>query len=428
MSVEAPARVGVAGRLRRAVREPWPLGGEPERLRRGPTALVVGVWAAILLPELARSLVEPKVWRPVTDGETEIVGWLASLTTVCNAALVVGCAAVVVVSARRLPWSRVLPLVLVLAAWAVTVVPLVLADRTPRATALIVPAVATALWAVRPQRGHVEVLGYLTGGLAGVSVLLGLAWPRSAIFERSELVDGEKAVSPLGILAGVLQTGNLLGLALAVGIAAILFVRRDWHRWTLLALALVALVWSASRTSLVAVAAVGVAALGLVLFGERRRVVVTWLAVVALVALALPFVTSSPTAFTNRGGYWIASVEAWLASPWTGHGADYFKLLALGEDNLGGHAYHAHNQVAQVLVTGGILLAVIALAVLAVLGLRAARWARLGFAWPVLVLTAFAVVASFEVPVGLVDRLVYVPFVLVPLGIVAFAAPEHEPA
>ena len=38
---------------------------------------------------------------------------------------------------------------------------------------------------------------------------------------------------------------------------------------------------------------------------------------------------------------------------------------------------------------------------------------------------AFAVVASFEVPVGLVDRLVYVPFVLVPLALVAFL--ETEP-
>jgi len=404
-----------------------------ERLPRTPTFLIVGVWLALLVPELARSLAEPKVWRPVTDGETELSGFLAPLTTACNAALVLGCAVVVVLGVRRLPWGRALPLALVLAAWLATVVPLVVDGRSPRLTALIVPAVVTAMWAARPQRGHVEVLGYLTGALAALSLVLGLALPRSAIFERSALVDGEKAVSPLGILAGVLQTGNLLGLALAVGLASVLVVRRDWHRWTLLGLVLVALVWSASRTSLVAAAAVGVAWLGMTLASSGRggalvspprRLATWWLVLVAIGALALPFLTTSATAFTNRGGYWIASLEAWGSSPWIGHGADYFKLLALGEDNLGGHAYHAHNQVVQVLVTGGVLLGVLAVAILVVLGVRAVRWAALGDAWPVLVLTAFAVVASFEVPVGLVDRLVYVPFVLVPLTLVAFAEPS----
>ena len=428
MSVAAPDRAGAVGRIRAAVTQPWALGKDREPLRRTPTVLVVGVWLAILIPELARGFVEPKVWRPVTDGETELTGWLAPLTTLCNAALVVGCAAVVLLGVRRLPWSRVVPLALVLAAWLATVVPLVVAGRPPRLTALIVPAVATALWAARPQRGHVEMLGYLTGALAAVSIVLGLALPRAAIFVRSELVEGEKPVSSLGILAGVLSTGNLLGLALAMGLAAVLFVRRAAHRWTMIALVLVAVVWSASRTSLVALAAVGLAALGLVLVRDKGRFAAWWLAVVAACAIALPFVTRAPTAFTNRGGYWIASLESWRSSPWLGHGADFFKQIALGDENLGGHAYHAHNQVVHVLVTGGLVLAGIALAVLILLGVRAVRWARRGFTWPVLVLTALAVTASFEVTIGLVDRLVCVPFVLVPLGLVAFADPELERA
>ncbi|NLF05399.1 MAG: O-antigen ligase family protein, partial [Actinomycetales bacterium] len=187
-------------------------------------------------------------------------------------------------------------------------------------------------------------------------------------------------------------------------------------------------VWSASRTSLVALAAVGLAALGLVLVRDKGRFAAWWLAVVAACAIALPFVTRAPTAFTNRGGYWIASLESWRSSPWLGHGADFFKQIALGDENLGGHAYHAHNQVVHVLVTGGLVLAGIALAVLILLGVRAVRWARRGFTWPVLVLTALAVTASFEVTIGLVDRLVCVPFVLVPLGLVAFADPELERA
>ncbi len=432
--MSAPAAVQTAGagslaaRLRLALTRPWPLGGEAEVLRRGPTVLILAVWLAILLPEIVRSFAEPKVWRPVTDGETELTGLLAPLTTACNAALVLVCAVVVLAGVRELPWRRVPLLALVLVAWLVTVVPLVVEGRTPRLTALIVPAVVTALWAARPQRGHIEVLGYLTGALAAVSITLGLVLPRTAIFERSELVEGEKAVSPLGILAGVLQTGNLLGLALAMGVASVLYVRRDRHRWAILALVALALVWSASRTSLVAVLALVLAGLGLTLARSPRRFASVWLPAVALVALVLPFVTRAPTAFTNRGGYWIAAVEAWRERPWFGHGADYFKLLATGEDNLGGHAYHAHNQVMQVLVTGGLVLSAIALVVVVVLGARAVRWSGVGLAWPTLVLTVFAVVASFEVPVGLVDRLVYVPFVLVPLALVAFAAPEHRAA
>lgn len=410
--------------LRRAVLGPWPLGAPEEPLRRTPTLLIVGVWLAILLPELARGIAEPKVWRPVTAGETELAGWVAGVTTVCNAALVLGCAAVVLLGVRRLPWRRVLPLALVLLAWLVTVLQLVAQDRTPRLTALVVPAVATALWAVRPQRGHVEVLGYLTGGLAAVSIVLGLVWPSVGIFVRSEAVDGEKPVSALGILAGVLSTGNMLGLALATGLASVLFVRRDVLRWTMTVLVLVAIVWSASRTALLAVLAVAVAALGLALARDARRFAGGWLALVALGALVLPFVTRSPTAFTNRGGYWVASIEAWTQSPWIGHGADWFKVLAQGEDNLGGHAYHAHNQVVHVLVTGGLVLGALALAVLVVLGARAVGWAGRGLAWPTFVLTAFAVVASFEVVVGLVDLRVCVPFVLVPLALVAFVERE----
>jgi len=413
-------------RLRRALTEPWPLGREPEPLRTAPGLLLALVWVTLVLPELVRSFLEPKVWRPVTDGENELTGVLDTLVSVCNVVLVLGCALAVLANLRRLPWRGVLPLLILGAAWLATVVPLLLADRPPRLAAVLVPTVATAVWAVRPQRGHVAVLGHATGLLALASLALGVLWPRGAIFERSALVEGEKAVSPWGILAGVLQTGNLLGLALALGVPSLLYVHRGWLRWTYLGATALAIAWSASRTGMIAVLLVALAALGLVLVREPRRLALPWLAALALGALLLPFVVRVPTAFTNRGGYWISSLDAWRESPWTGHGADWFKVLAQGEENLGGHAYHAHNQVVQVLVTGGALLMVLALAVLLVLGRRAVAWAGRGWAWPTLVLTALAVVASFEVPLGLVDRTGYVPFAMLPLAVLAFVEPERE--
>jgi O-antigen ligase len=160
----------------------------------------------------------------------------------------------------------------------------------------------------------------------------------------------------------------------------------------------------------------------------RAGIAAAALAVLGLVALALPFVTGSPTAFNNRGGFWQEGIDAWLERPLLGWGADYYLQLARSADNLGGFAYHAHNQTAQLLVTGGLVLLVLVLAAVVWASVVAVRHAAAGTAWPAAFLAAFLVSAMFEVPLGLVDRGMFYPAVLVPLCLLLSRSRDPHPA
>ncbi|WP_315097005.1 O-antigen ligase family protein [uncultured Cellulomonas sp.] len=393
-------------------------------LSRRDALLAVGVWLAAALPQLAILLTQGRGFEPATAGPDADGALVQGLTTVCNLGLLALCAALVALGAREAPWRRWPLLGLLLLPWVVVVAAGFAAGSRPAAMTVLYPAVVTAAWAVRVSWRVVPVLGWLTAGTAAVSLVAGLVIPDLARYQDYAGADADKS-GPLGILAGLLPSGNNLGLALAVGIPSVLALR-GVSRLVAGTLVLAALAWSWSRGAWLAAVVVLVAAVVLALVPARRRGLVAALgmAAVALVAVVLPLVTSSASAMANRGGYWVAGREAWADAPLVGHGWDYYDRLATTADDLGGYAYHAHNQLMQLLVTGGVVLVVVVTALLVVGAVRAARAAGVGDVWPALTVTAVLAAGIVEVPFGVVDRTMFWPYVLVPLCVVLLGAPR----
>lgn len=415
---------------------PVMLPGSRPTWRAPETLVVVGVWLLLMTQQLAVSLSRPKMYVPLTDGGQDVPAWAATVTTVTNAGILALALAVVGWQLRRAPWRRWTVLALVLVPWVVVVARLVMLERPPSAIALVFPAIAVALWFARPRLAVVEVLGHLTVATAAISVLLGILAPGAGLYERAAGAELEKPIGPFGVLAGPMLSGNDLGLVLVVGIAAVWTIRRTVVRWVGTGLVVVAIVWSASRTALGALAAVVVVALvlrGVRVWSARSagepagrlapRLAAAVLVGLAVVVVALPLVVHADAALNNRGRLWAFAAEGFRESPALGKGADVFKVLASEEANLGGHASHAHNLLAHVLVTGGAVLVVTVVVLVAVAGRRAVQQVALGWDWAVLFLTAFLVVAALEVPLVLTDRIRQYPFVAVPLLLILFVQP-----
>jgi O-antigen ligase len=294
---------------------------------------------------------------------------------------------------------------------------------------VLIPLICVAFALLRPGLAAVRALGWVTAVLAAVSLVLAVVDPSAARYDLSADLADDKFVGSAGILAGPFGSGNNLGLALAVGLPSVLMLPRRWVRAVAVAVVLVALAWTFSRTSwFAALAAVAVGAAVVLLPGLRRLGAAAVLSGLGLVALVLPWVTSSGTAFSNRGGFWAQGLEVWRERPLTGWGPDYYARVAQSADNLGGFAFHAHNQGVQLLVTGGVLLFAVVVAAFVWAGVRAVREAALGRPWAAMVMTALLVCATFEVPLGVVDRAMFFPFVLVPLCILLTSAtPGQRP-
>jgi len=406
--------------------------------RRVEIVLVVAVWAGIVVPLVVDSLTTAKGFTPITGkATTRLPEFAGHATTASNAAIVLVCAAVTLLAllalarrapqARRLELRRVPVLIALLAPWIITVAYLVIAGRSPGAPAVVYPAVAVAFWALRPGPDAIRTVGLLTGLTAALSIVLGVFDPAAGRYP-AEAAGLDKAIGAMGVLAGVMPTGNNLGVVLVLGLAPVLTIRSLRVRLVALGLVLVALAWTSSRTSWVAAVVVAVVLIVVRVPWRRTAVVTTGLAAIAVVGLVIPFITHAPTAFVNRAGFWIASLDAWREHVPFGYGADYYKRLADTPDNLGGFAYQAHNEWVQLLVTGGVLLALVVVVLLVIAGARAVRAAAAGTTWGAGWLAALLTVSVLEVPLGFVDRMMFLPFTLVPLCLLVCSAPVARAA
>lgn|GEM_PF-2754052 len=382
-------------------------------LWRAPeTLLVVLVWTAITVADLALSLSREKVHVSITEAARPLTPWVAVIERAALGFVLLACMAVVVWSWRRIDWSRWWVLALALAPWAVLAVSAALRGSVPGASFLLYPGLAAALWAARPRLAVIEVLGYITVGLALVAMLLALGWSDAGIFTGGQGFESEKPIGPWGILAGPLPTGNHLGRALALGLASVLTIRHLWARRVGVALTLIAILWSSSRAAwlvaavvlLVWIASGMLRRSGAAGVAVARRGVLLALTGAALVAAGLPFVLSEPSALNNRVGYWVVTLEEWGRSPVFGRGHDFFAQLADSSDNLGGFAYHAHNLLVQLLITGGLVLVLCVAAMLLLAVRHAVRELAEGRFWAVAFLLALACSSALEVPLSFVDN------------------------
>ena len=399
------------------------------RDRAGLLFVLVAAWA--LVPKVVQTVTAPKYRVRVDEAEPPPTAYTSLATDLLTVALLGLCLLLVLDGLRRNPRRGLPGVLLLLAPWAWVQVRGLTLDLVPGVSDLVYPAVVVAVWVVRPGLAHLRLLGYLAGAVAVVSVAVGVLLPDKGLFRALDgnVITQEKALLPEGILVGIFTHGNTLGQYLLLGLPLIALVPRPVVRTVLLAAAALALVWSAARSSVGGAVALALVAVVLSLLPAARRAVpgrlVVW-AALGLVVL-LPFLTTTPGAFTNRGGIWAVSLAHWRDHPWVGNGADFYTRIAQTTGDLGGTVFHGHNEVVQLLVTGGVVLAVLTgLLVLAAVH-RATRTPR-GVQVGVALALSLAGASLLEVSLQFEAGGVFLPVLLLPLATLLVGEPlDAEP-
>lgn len=392
------------------------------------SVIVVLAWTAVVLPRLVQSLHVDK--RRATLENPLPSSTLAQLVELaCEAALLLACLVVVLSRLGRLPVGGGRGLALLLAPWVYTILRSLYLGQLPvQPSQLLYPAVVIALWATQPRMEQLAVLGRLHALTVAISLGLGAVLPAKGVYQSIEggLVDPDKALLPVGILIGPLTDGNNLAQVLVLGLPLVAFLHPRSLRWAVGALTVLALVWTSSRSALVAVAVGGVVWLVLRRGTPLGRQLLSGavLVMLAVAVAVLPLFTTRPGAFTNRGTIWRTSLSAWADAPLFGLGADWYSASARFDDGLGGFAFHGHNQLVHSLVTGGIvgvlLLALLTAAVIA----SATRWAARGVIVPTVYTAVLLVTCLLEVSYGAVDRGFLLAVVVVPVAVIAMSRPS----
>lgn len=412
-------------------------GGASDRLRRRWTVLlVITVWSYSVLPRLLQSLTAPK-FRSRMGEVAAPNSAIASLSLTALTLAVLGvCAAALVVTYHDHRRRSFALLSIMLAPWVYLVIRDAFVRDMPTLPTLIYPAVVGAVWAMRPRLEELTVLGYLGGLAAAISVALGLAWPDRGVFRfvSGELVLEDKATVSLGILIGFLTHGNSLGAFLALGLPALLLIPARRWRWIVGLMTVAALYWSASRSSFLAVGT-GAVAWGVLVAAPRalRRVAALLIppSIVA-VMVVIPWVNDDPQAFTNRGFIWAQSLDRWWANPWLGLGSGWYGAIGQTSSRISETAFHGHNQMVHVLVTGGLVLAGLTVVLVGACAARAARHAASGHYFAAVFLTVLLTSGMFERPLAFVDNFNLTPVMVLPLAFIllgeAPGGPDRDPA
>ncbi|MFC6713183.1 O-antigen ligase family protein [Branchiibius cervicis] len=298
--------------------------------------------------------------------------------------------------------------------------------------AFAVPLTIIALWVLRPRIQDLAILGYLVGVVCMVSVILGFVLPDHAILRSSytnNAIVSDKEILPWGLLVGIFTDSNNFGQFIATGLPSVLLIRRRRTRWFVLAVSLFALVWTASRGSMEAVVVSAALTAVVARCHQKRKAAVATTGCILLFVFGaiLPFLVHEPTAFTNRGVIWMQSIDAWQSAPLFGLGANWFTVIGSSTASLGPNVFHAHNQFLQLLVTGGIIYAVLVGMMLVAACVCAGRLAGHGSLSPTGFLAALAGVCVFEVSLVIVDNRLLFPVVVLPLATILFTRDLDTP-
>jgi hypothetical protein len=407
------------------------LAGSTRRDLRRDRLGVALVWLVVawtVLPRTIQSLTAPKM-----RGEVGVEGVAASTaaalsTTLLTLAVLGFCCVIVLDSWDRRHHASVWELGAVLAPWGYLLVRDLFVGSTPRMGSLVYGAVAVALWRLPLDRRILATLGYAVGTSAALAVTMGVVTPDAGVFRTDigSMVTDDKAVLPWGLLVGFFSHSNTLGQFLALGLPMVLLVPRRVLRVALIATVLFALLWSASRTSWIAVllACIGTG-LTLVLPRVLRKLAAAAAMTSAVIVASLvPWLSQDPTAFSARGIVWITTREAFGYTPWFGRGSNWFEVVGSTSERLGTAVSSAHSQLLHMLVTGGIVLVVLTLPMLALALVGALRHLDGGSVWAVAYVLALAGCGVTEVVIRFGSAAASLPVVLIPLAALVFGRPD----
>ena len=397
------------------------------------TALILLVGAWFLVPRLIQTLSIAKGVHTAVGGQQPPYTGLASAAQRGLFYLTIGlCLWIIALLWRRSPSRRGLALIVFLLPWAYLVIRDRYAQQRPENIYELMPVLAVAIWMLRPRIARLQVLGYVVGVTIVISLLVGIALPGHGIQRNAggAVLAVDKQILPWGELVGIFSDANNLGQFIAMGLPAVMLIRARGWRIVIVLCSLFALVWSASRSSMFAVALSIVVYLVVSRTRAHSRAFVAFLLVsIAFAAVCiLPLITHDPAAFTNRGYIWQASHAAWAQNPLFGNGSDWFSIIGSSSASLGPTVFHAHNQFLQLLVTGGGVLAVLVGVLIVAAMTSAARLAVRGHLFGVSYLAALAGTCVFEVSLVIVDNSLVFPVAVLPLLFILFTADLDEPA
>ncbi|QZN84859.1 O-antigen ligase [Cellulomonas sp. C5510] len=299
------------------------------------------------------------------------------------------------------PVGDILPLLLLLGAVGVPAVQELArpgSDPTWLVSAAIAMLVLVAVWTLSPSRRWWGLFGAVLLLAPALSLVYGLVRGGPAFYPDVAGGTGtsEKALIGHDLLAGVFGHSNTLGIYAALAIPFVARIRPLRWAWLGTAVGGGALVWSSSRTALIAT---GVGLVFVVLPhvlprrpGRGWRA--TWAVATLVVAVGVPLGSWPVTAFSGRAGIWAASLRAAEPHALTGLGREWFAETAGNRTGLTDQAASAHNLVLQWLVTGGVLALVTGLLLLVLLVRRASRAPDLTPTWFVVVLLAIGTLES----------------------------------
>lgn len=291
-------------------------------------------------------------------------------------------------------------------------------------TSLQFAAIFVAIVASNPDPRRVLALtGGLTAIAASLSLLLGILGHPNAFRSDSSgnLITADKALfGGSGLLQGLFASENNMATFLVIGLPSCFATLSTRMRLVSVTVCLVAIAWASSRSAWVAVAAMAVLAIFSPRLGSRfiRGVTVLALAVSAL----LPFLSLPVHSLSDRPYIWENVIRLMRESnTWAfGGGVEWFQSTSQDATTYisSAAAFQAHNQVLQLLATGGVAL-LVALIPLFRSTLRATRQLPgtdlqfLAGCW----LVAVLVVGMLETPFGIADRALFWPVTLVPIAV-----------
>ena len=257
---------------------------------------------------------------------------------------------------------------------------------------------------------------------------MGVLVPSAGVFRTDigSMVTDDKAVLPWGLLVGFYSHGNTFGQSLALGLPMVMLIPRRVLRAVLVGIMLFALLWSASRTSWIAVivacAGAGTdAAAAPSLCGRSRQA--SAMAGAILVASLVPWFGDDPTAFSSRGIVWITTRDAFEITPWFGRGSNWFEVVGSTSERLGIAVSSAHSQLLHMLVTGGVVLVLLTLPMLVLAFVGALRHLDGGSVWGVAYVLTLAGCGVTEVILRFGSVIPSFPVVVIPLAALIFARP-----
>src|SRR4051795_6088646 len=219
------------------------------------TALIVLVGTWFLVPRLVQTFSVSKEHTAVGDPAPPYTA-LASAAQRGLFYLTVGlCLWIIALLWRHSPSRRGLALIVFLLPWAYLVIRDKYAEQSPENVYRLMPLLAVTVWILRPRLARLQVLGYVVGVTIVTSLLVGIALPDHGVLRNAsgQFVTVDKQILPWGSLVGIFTNGNNLGQFIAMGLPAVMLIRARGPRTVIVLCSLFALVWSASRSSIMAV-------------------------------------------------------------------------------------------------------------------------------------------------------------------------------